>query len=137
MPILADTSVLVAAAVERESRHGQAREAIESHGTDGVIIPLSILTETLGFVLFRYGPARQRAVWSALMDADFEILPVDAPVLKAARDIDQRYEGTAYGFVDCTLLAACEELRIARILSFDARLASYRPSFAPALELLP
>jgi hypothetical protein len=35
------------------------------------------------------------------------------------------------------LLACCEHLRCSRVLSFDRKLALYRPTFAEHLELLP
>jgi predicted nucleic acid-binding protein len=135
--ILADTSVLFAAAVSRESDHAAAASAIETYGPAGIGIPVTILAETMSLTRARYGLERQRALWDAILSTDIEILPVDGETLRLARDIDRRYTDAGLGFADATLLAACEQLRIARVLSFDRRLAAYRPTFAATLEVLP
>jgi predicted nucleic acid-binding protein len=137
LPILADTSVLVAAATPRESRHREAADALLRIGSEGVAVPITILTETLCFVGTRYGLVHQRRLWDGLRASGIEVVPVGLETLERARAIDELYADAGFGFADCTLLAACEELRTARILSFDRRLAAYRPSFAPGLEVLP
>lgn len=137
MSILIDTSVLLAAAVQRESRHETAAESLRAHAGDGLVVPLTILTEMLCFARSRYGVDQQRRMWDGLKTAGITVVPVDLSTLSLARDIDTRYSDVGFGFADCTLLATCEALRTARVLSFDRRLAVYRPSFAPSLEVLP
>ena len=137
MPILIDTSVLIASAMPRETHHSAAAQAIREARPDELAIPVTVLTETLSLVRARYGLEYQRRLWDGVRASGIGVLPVDAALLERARAIDERYADAGFGFVDCTLLAACEEQRIARVLSFDRRLATYRPSFAPGLELLP
>ncbi len=137
MPILTDTSVLLAAGVQRESRHEVAAAALREHAGDGLLVPLTILTELLCFARSRYGIEQQRRMWAGLSATGLTVVPVDLPMLSLARDIDTRYSDVGFGFADCTLLATCEALRTARVLSFDRRLAAYRPSFAQSLEVLP
>ncbi|MDH4140186.1 MAG: PIN domain-containing protein [Coriobacteriia bacterium] len=137
MPILTDTSVLVAAATPRETRHRDAIDALDRLASEQLAVPVTILTETLGFVRTRYGISYQRRLWDGLKESGIEVVGVDDALLDMAREIDERYADVGFGFADCTLLAACEVLRDARVLSFDRRLATYRPSFAPALEVLP
>ena len=100
-------------------------------------MPVTILAEMLGLVGSRLDVVRQRQVWNAFRSSGIEVVPVGPEVLEEARRIDQRYADIGYGFADCTLLASCEALRTARVLSFDRRLAAYRPSFASALEVMP
>ena len=137
LPILIDTSVLVASATPREMRHTAAAAAIREIQSEAMAVPLTILSETLGLIRARYGLEYQRRLWDAVRSSGIEILYADAALLDRAREIDERYADAGFGFADCTLLAACEELRTARILTFDRRLAAYRPSFATALEVLP
>ncbi len=134
---LIDSSVLVAAANTRETHHLEAAHAISSLAGERAIIPITILTETLGFVRTRYGLDHHRRLWARLQATSFEIFPADTSLLEEARRIDERYADIGYGFADCTLLASCEVLRTARVLSFDRRLAAYRPSFASVLEVMP
>lgn len=134
---LIDTSVLIAAANSREMRHVEAARALRALEGERAIIPVTILTETLCFVRTRYGLDHHRRLWASLQSSGIEVLPADVDLVQEAWRIDERYADVGYGFADCTLLASCEALRTARILSFDRRLAAYRPSFAPALEVLP
>ena len=69
--------------------------------------------------------------------ARIEVAAADEALLGRAREIDVAYADAGFGFADCTLLASCEALRCARVLSFDRRLVMYRPSFATTLEVLP
>lgn len=98
---------------------------------------MSILAETMSFVRARYGLRHQRRLWDALETSGIEILPADHDLVVAARAIDATYADAGFGFADCMLLATCEREQASRILSFDRRLAAYRPGFAPALEVLP
>jgi len=136
MRALVDSSVFIAAARATETHHARARAALDEHGADGLATPVTILAETMSFIGARLGVDQQRRFWDAFMESGIEIIDADAELLRMARDIDRRYEDLAFGFADCTLLAACERGRVARVLSFDTRLAAYRPTFAPALELL-
>lgn len=137
MPMLIDTSALVAAANPREARHRDAVSALEAHSADGLVLPASVLAEALCFVNARYGIANQRRLWDALRESSIEVVPLDSALVRSARLIDERYVDIGFGFVDCTLLACCEARRIARILTFDRRLGAYRPTLAPSVELLP
>lgn len=137
MPILTDTSVLLAASSPRESRYADAATALRSLVEEGLAVPVTILTETLALARNRYGLEHQRRLWDGLMASGIEVVSIGPATLERARQIESKYADVGFGFADCTLLATCEELRTARVLSFDRRLAAYKPSFAPALEVLP
>ena len=135
MRVLVDSSVFIAAARASETHHARARAALEQHDSDSLATPVTILAETMSFLGARLGVEQQRRFWDAFMESGIEVLGVDGELLRMARDIDRRYEDLAFGFADCTLLAACERERTAVVLSFDTRLAAYRPTFAPAIIL--
>ena len=135
--LLVDSSVLIAAARSSERLHEQAVKALEARAADHLVVPTSILSETMGFLGRRLGVHQQRNFWDGFLDSGIELVTVDRELIESARDIDRRYEDAGFGFVDCTLLAACERLRCSQVLSFDRRLAAYRPSFASGLEVLP
>lgn len=135
--ILIDTSVLVAAARPRERLHGEAADALRRAQASRLGVPVSILSEAMSLLAARSGIESQRRFWDGFMHSGIEVIGVDIELLESAREIDERYRDAGFGFADCTLLAACERLKCARVLSFDRRLAAYRPSFATSLELLP
>jgi predicted nucleic acid-binding protein len=134
---LVDTSVLAAAASRRDTLHAEAVSVVTAHAKQRLVAPMTVLTETMCLIRARYGPDAQTTFWDGFTAAGIEVVSLDDAMLNAAREIERRYADTAYGFVDATLLATCESLRCARVLSFDRRLAAYRPSFATALEVLP
>lgn len=137
LPLLIDSSAFIAAARPREARHEQVAELLTARSADGLAAPVTILAETMSFVLARFGIEQQRSLWDAFGRSGIEMIPADAELLAVARDIDRRYSDANFGFADCTLLASCEVLRTPTILSLDQRLRVYRPTFASAIELLP
>lgn len=137
MPILIDTSAIVAAMNEQETHHARVAEELVRLAPDGLLIPSTILAETMSFARARYGLQVQRRLWDGIGRAGIEIVPVDAELIARAREIDVVYEDAGFGFADCALLATCERLRIARLFTLNRRLALYRPGFAEGIEILP
>lgn len=137
MPILTDTSFFFAVAHQKDDCHVAAVRALRDLEDAELAMPVTILAEMLGLAGSRLGVARQRQIWGVFRSSGIEVVSVGPDVLEEARRIDERYADVGYGFADCTLLASCEALRTARVLSFNRRLAAYRPSFASALEVMP
>ncbi|MEI6622723.1 MAG: PIN domain-containing protein, partial [Actinomycetes bacterium] len=137
MQALIDSSVLIAAARITETNHAAARAAMEHYAPGGLGVPVTILAETVSFLRARLGIDQQRRFWDAFAVSGIELVAVDAELLERARAIDLAYADAGFGFADCTLLATCEQERVATVLSLDRRLGAYRPSFAPALLLAP
>lgn len=137
MLTLVDSSVMIAAARPAEALHDRAIGALEAHASGGLATPITILAETMSFIGARLGVELQRRFWDGFMHSGIEIVPVDAELLTPARDIDKRYADCGFGFADCTLLAACERAGTSRVLSFDSRLAVFRPASGGVFEVLP
>lgn len=135
--LLIDSSVLIAGAVPGDGRRADAATALTAYRGRHMRVPVSILAETMGFILRRAGVHHQRVFWDAFMRSGIELVPVDQDLIGHARDIDRAYSDVGLCFADCTLLAACETLRCDTVLSFDRRLAVYKPSFARELTVLP
>jgi predicted nucleic acid-binding protein len=91
----------------------------------------------MSFIRARFGIDQQRRFWGGFANSGIDVVPVDAELIAMAREIDAHYSDAGFGFADCTLLAACEQLGSATILSLDQRLRIYRPTSGSALELLP
>lgn len=70
--------------------------------------------------------------------AAFELLVTDAEDLTKALRIREAYPDQKFSIVDCLTMAACERYRIEGVFTFDRRdFSIFRPSFCPALTLLP
>lgn len=135
--LLIDSGVLIGAAMPHDERHRDAESLLKAHARWHMGVPISVLSESMGFILRRAGGHRQRVFWDAFMRSGIELVPVDEDLIRHAREIDHAYADAGLCFADCTLLAACESLRCDTVLSFDRRLALYKPSFAKALTVLP
>lgn len=137
MLILTDTSFLIASARPSETNHARAVNALTSHAQEELAVPAAILAETMGLLKSHWGLHVQRRFWDSLDVSGITILPTDSGLILAAHAIDRAYADAGFGVADCVLLATCERERSARIMSFDRRLAAYKPSFAGSLELIP
>ncbi len=135
-PVLIDSSVLIAAARPSESRHADARAALERHA-GSLAVPVTILSETMAFLVARLGIEQQRRFWDAFLVSGIELIATDGALLAEAREIDRSYADVSFGFADCTLLAACETLKAEALLTLDARLGLYRPRYASGMTIEP
>jgi predicted nucleic acid-binding protein len=137
--ILLDTGPLYALVDRGDRRHREARELyarLVKTETLGVCLP--VLTESWILVEARLGLHHADKLWEAVTRRVLRLIPVELPDLRLAFEIETRYSDAGLGLVDCVILALAERLRTPRIFTYDRRHFSlYRPSFAPALELLP
>jgi predicted nucleic acid-binding protein len=137
LPTLIDSSVLYASTTTSETRHEEAAAAVRAASNDRLLLPVTILAETMSLVGSRRGLHHQRRLLDGVLASGIEIVPAESTLVIRAREIDCEYEDAGLGFADCMLLATCEHERIERILTFDCMLAVFRPSFAASLQLLP
>lgn len=135
--MLIDTSVLIATMNADEARHAECVAALAASATERALLPTTILAEAMSLARQRYGLTAQRRLWAGLLSSAIETVAVDSAALARARSIDEQYADVGFGFADATLLACVEELRVARVLSLDRRLACYRPTFAETLQVIP
>lgn len=132
---LVDSAVLIAAANPSDRNHAAATGALRAESE--LVTPATILAEMMSFIRARLGGQKQRAFWDAFMRSGIDVVEVDAETLALGLAIDAQYADAGFGFADSVLLASCERLRCGRILSFDRKLAIYRPTFTSHLEVLP
>lgn len=135
--IMVDTGALVGVAVPQDGYHRNARAAAVALAGQSHVSPVTIVAEAAGFIRWRYGLHHERMFWDWAAEGSLDLLSVDMDLIRDARTIDRQYSDLGLGFADAILLAACERERCARIFTFDKRLAAFKPSFAPALELIP
>lgn len=132
---LVDSAVLIAAANPSDRNHAAATGALRAESE--LATPATILAETMSFIRARLGGQKQHAFWDAFVRSGIAVVDVDAETLALGLEIDARYADADFGFAGAVLLASCERLRCPRILSFDRKLAIYRPTLASHLEVLP
>jgi predicted nucleic acid-binding protein len=97
-----------------------------------------VLTESWLLLEARLGRSVANKVWGAVHRGVFELLELEREDLKAALEIELKYQDAGFGFVDATCFALCEKHKIRKVFTYDRKHFSlYRPRFASHLELLP
>lgn len=139
MPILIDTSVLLAATFEKDRNHVSAaafmRQLATRQEQPVVLLPVVIELFHIAHVRISYVRAvgvidavRQRFVIEPLIDDDFERVVA----------IQRQYLDAKLDFTDAAIFAVSERLKISRIATFDRRdFMIYRPSHVEHYDLLP
>jgi predicted nucleic acid-binding protein len=120
--MLLDTSALYAIADRDDKWHGAMVEAVEACVAER-IVPVSVLAEAC-YLLGRYlGPAAERQLLRVLERADAVL---------------QKYADANIGFVDASIVAIAERLKVGTIATTDRRhFGMLRPKHCRAFNLVP
>ena len=105
---------------------------------DELIVPASVLPEAAYLLLTHLGPAAERQLVQSALSGELTIEDLTTADYRRALDFMRRYESARIGFVDSTVMAVGERLKITRILTTDRRdFSIVRPRHCKAFELLP
>lgn len=134
---LADTGILYALADTSDDWHNRAVESVG--GFSGrLIVPASVLPEICYLLNAYLGLSAETAFLDALVDREIPVEPVTGPDIARAVAILKRYADANIGFVDASIVAVAERLRITAIYTTDRRHFSLiRPAHCPSFLLLP
>lgn len=136
MTAIADSSFVIAVAVRTDAGHARC---IAVHRQQRLIyIPQTALTEVTYFV-HRYGGNKAVASFlRGLPDTKYRIVSLETEDLLRTADILDKYHDTRLDFVDATIVAVAERLKITCILTLDYRdFGLVRPRHIERFELLP
>ena len=135
MAILVDTGVLYALADADDEWHdlvaafvGTAREAL--------IVPVTVIPEVTYLVHDRLGARAEQLVVESLAEGELTVEGLRAADLTRALEVLREYE--AIGFVDASIVAMAERLRIVTLATTDRRhFTVVRPQHVSAFSLVP
>lgn len=131
--ILADTSGLIALLDRADSRH----EAVKPHHR-GLVVPTTVLTEFDYLATRRVGSAVVRDFYRSIETGFVTHAALEGADVKRAFELTDLYADARIGFVDASIVALAERLRLPRILTLDRRhFSMFRPVGLGYLELLP
>jgi predicted nucleic acid-binding protein len=137
VPVIVDTSALVALVRTSESYHAAVVAAIALE-EGSIVIPLTVVVEASQMISSRLGPAAESAWVRGLASGPWAIEPSGAPDLERAAALIDRYRDVDIGFVDATIVAMAERLGAIRIYTLDRRdFGIIRPRHVAAFDLLP
>lgn len=137
MPILIDTSILVAATYSKDSNHQAARKFLTTHAREIRIVSAPVLVELFFLIRARMDYGQAITAVDATIAA-FKIEPLISVDFKRMTQIMRLYQSAELDYVDTSVVALAERLNITRVATFDRRdFVIFRPTHCAYLELLP
>jgi predicted nucleic acid-binding protein len=135
MAVLVDTGVLYALADEDDAWHARAREWVDDV-EELLIVPVTVLPEVAYLLHSRLGAPAELAFVQSAATGELEIEPLRQQDLARATDVMRRYPDI--GFVDATIVAMAERLKIETIATTDRRhFAMVKSKHTRAYQLAP
>jgi len=136
MTVIADTSYVVAVAINTDSQHPQCLAVHRLQQT--ILLPQSVLAE-VAFMLTRAGGKRATiGFFMGLSQSKYRPIPLRTEDFIRAAEILQKYHDSRVDFVDATIAAVAERLLIKTILTLDRRdFGLIRPTHVDNFEILP
>jgi uncharacterized protein len=118
MAVLVDTGILYALADADDAWHERARDWTDAV-TELLIVPVTVLPEVAYLLHSRLGAAVELAFVQSAASGELEIEPLRQQDLTRCCEVMRRYP--AIGFVDATIVAMAERLKIEAIATTDRR----------------
>lgn len=136
-PVVADTGILYALADREDSWHERAAGFL-SRFRGRLLVPVSVIPEACYLLNSYLGPASERAFVASLAAREVSVENLAPADLARAVELMETYADADIGFVDASLVAVAERLKISRLLTTDRRHFSLiRPVHCRAFTLLP
>lgn len=137
MPVVLDTSALIAVGRRRDPGHGAMVDALGAERS-GIHVPQTILVETAQVVTARAGKSAWSSILRDILDSDWRVESLTDDDLRRCADVLDAYADSRIDFVDASVMAVAERLGAHRIYTLDRRdFSMMRPRHVDAFELLP
>jgi hypothetical protein len=135
--VLVDTGPLYAMADRDDDWHTRVVRFVE-RARDDLVVPVTVLPEASYLLASHLGPGAEQALVGSLVKGEMAVEGLTLSDLRRALELLRRYQSARIGFVDATVVATAERLKITRILTTDRRdFSLVRPRHCRAFELLP
>ena len=135
MPLLMDTGVLYALADADDAWHAPVLECLGAL-RETLLVPVTVLPEAAYLLRSRLGPEAELAFVRSLVAGELDVEHLADSDLARTEDLLTLYGDI--GFVDATVAAMAERLRLTAIATTDRRhFSQIRPVHRDYFELLP
>lgn len=135
MPLVVDTGVLYALADSDDRWHARAVELLEQCG-DILLAPITVLPEACYLLATRLGARAEQSLLASVAAGEIAVDHLGPEDLSRASEIMVRYP--SIGFVDATVVALAERLKVTAIATTDRRhFEAIRPKHCRTFRLLP
>ena len=137
MAALVDTGILLALANRRDANH-QAAVALLTSLHEALLVTSPVLTEAAYLVNRVLGVEAETALVAGIGRGEMQLEELTRDDCLRAAELLRVYSEARIGFVDASLVAVAERLKMRRILTLDRRhFAMIRPRHCASFELLP
>ena len=135
MPLLVDTGVLYALADRRDSWHARVRTYLREHG-DTLLAPVTVLPEVAYLLRDRIGAQAELAFVRSIAAGELAVEPIQRSDVSRTEALMETYGDL--GFVDSTVIAIAERLKVSSIATTDRRhFGTVRPTHRDRFLLVP
>lgn len=135
--MILDTGVLLAALDDREPSHDACTRLVSNHARE-LVVPAPVLGELDYFLHKRAPEAEWTRFCEELAAGAYSLFSPSAEQVAQAARVQAKYADLPLGFVDASVLVACEALEEERVATLDHRHFSVlRTSRGRPLTLLP
>ena len=135
--LIVDAGPLVAAAATADRNHERCLDLL-SQALRPLVVPALVVTEVAYFLGDRIGQEAEQAFAGALRDGELVVEPVEPSDWIRIAELLEQYSDLPLGFVDASVVAACERLGAEDLATLDRRHFSIvRPRHCATLRLLP
>lgn len=137
MAALVDTGVLLALANKRDANHAAAVNLLSSL-REALLVPSPVLAEVAYLTNRVLGVEAEVQLIVSLGQGELQLEEVTRADCLRAADLLRTYADANIGFVDASLVAIAERLKIRRLLTVDRRhFEMIRPRHCASFEILP
>jgi predicted nucleic acid-binding protein len=135
MPLLVDTGALYALADADDDWHVRVREFLKAE-RQSLLVPVTVIPEAAYLMRKRLGPAAETRFAESL--AAGEMATENLTQRDLARCVELLRVYRFLGFVDASIVATAERLKLGALVTTDRRdFARVRPAHVAAFQLLP
>jgi predicted nucleic acid-binding protein len=135
MAILVDTGVLYALADADDGWHERSRRWLEDL-RELVLAPVTVLPEVAYLLQTRLGSAVERRFVRSLATGELDVEPLESTDIQRAFELTRRYPDL--GFVDLSMVAMAERLKVTTLATTDRRhLSRVTPKHVASFTLVP
>jgi len=135
MPLLLDTGPIYALADADDAWHDRVLEFLDGRD-EALLVPVTVLPEVAYLLRSRLGEKVERQFVGSLARRELAIEPLQPGDVERTEKLLERYPDL--GFVDCSVVAMAERLRLAGIVTTDRRhFATVRPAHRLTFDLFP
>ncbi len=136
-PIIVDTGPLYAMADRDDAWHGRVAEYLQTVRHD-LIVPVTVLPEAAYLIATHLSASAEVAFVRSVQRGDVKVEFLKREDLARIATVMERYLDAELGFVDASIVAVAERLKIREVLTTDRRHFSLiRPRHCARFDLLP